>query len=178
MKSLITLLSICFPLILSAQFRQTTWAMDKNKIKEVETAEFVSESDHSLQYNTEVGDWEAILTYYFDNGTYYQADYLLKIKHKNKNDYLEDYFNIKEILSSTYGEPKLENDYEWIDEKHKDNRFFYGHAVSLGHLKLSNTIDNRNMLVKPELSGGDGNIRFRISYVNPYFKKKKTKTGF
>jgi len=53
----------------------------------VETAELISESDHSLEYKTSVGDWDAICTYYFDKGVFYMAAYRLDIKHKDKNPY-------------------------------------------------------------------------------------------
>ena len=178
MTKFVFFILINLPLLLQAQFRQTTWAMDQEKIKSVETAELLSESDHSLKYKTSVGDWDAICTYYFDGGVYYLAAYTLDVKHKDKNRYLDDYFRIKEILAEKYGDALYKNDYHWINDKHKDNRFFYGHAVSLGHLELRNEFNAPNMRVKPLLRGEQGNIYLEIYYENPYFEKKSPDNGF
>ncbi len=178
MKKFLLFIMISMPIVLNAQFRQTTWAMDKQKIKSVESAELISESDHSLEYKTSVGDWEASCTYYFNGNVFTMAAYRLKIKHKDKNRYLDDYFTVKESLADKYGDALYENDYHWINDKHKDNRFFYGHAVSLGHLQLRNEFNAPNIRVKPLLHGEEGNFYLEISYENPYFERKSPNKGF
>ncbi len=171
---------IFIPVIVQSQFRQTTWDMDKEGIRSVEISEFLTETDQTLSYSTTVGEWNAVLTYYFDKDTYYKAGYRLQLDIKDKNRYLAEYNKLKDILSEKYGPPLNDNDEIWIDDKHKDNLQMRGFAVSIGHLKLTNTFSgiNRNMEIVPLLSGKDFKIELRIQYLNPYYVVKKNNGEF
>lgn len=163
-----------------AQFRQTTWAMNKQQIKTVETAELIEETDQTLTYRVKVGDREAMCTYYFESGVFYMAAYQLLQVYHNKEQYIGEYFKIKDLLSEKYGSPQRLADEIWTNDKYKDNQQMRGFAVSLGHLVFQNSFSTleRNMEIVPLLSGKDFNITLQIQYINPYYSKQKKNNSF
>lgn len=179
MKKIIVILSLCFLATYSfSQFRLSTWAMDKEKIKEIETAEFIGESENSITFKTNISHWDAWCIYYYHEGNLYMAEYILDLDYENKNKYIEDYFEIKDIIKEKYGQPEKTDDYIWLNETHKDDPERFGFAVSTGQLKLNNKFVTPNMHIVPVLKGSNFKCELRIQYINPYYQANKQKTGF
>lgn len=179
MNKIIILLIVCFIATQSfSQFRLSTWAMDKEKIKEIETAEYIGESENSVTFKTNTGHWDAWCIYYYHEGNLYMAEYILELDYKNNNKYIEDYFKILEILKKKYGEPEKSDDYIWLNETHKEDPERHGFAVSAGQLKLNNKFITPNMHIVPVLKGSNFACELRIQYINPYYKVNNSKSGF
>jgi len=160
------------------QFRQTTWAMDKEMIKSIETAAYIGESDNSLTYKLKLDQWDAWCVYYFDEGNFFLAEYLIDITHKDKNLYMDDYRKISRLLAEKYGKPEKDDDYVWLDNTHQNDTEKHGFAVSVGHLKLNNRWISPNMHIVLVLKGNNYNSELKIQYINPYYKKNQVGEGF
>lgn len=115
------------------QFRNASWRMSPDEVKKSENAEYLFQKDNILSYKGKLIDFNALIVYFFAENQLVRARYVLEENHTNKNDYLEDYWSLKEKLKSKYGEPKTDK-IEWKNDLYRSDQAQWGFAVSLGHL--------------------------------------------
>lgn len=164
---------ILLPGVTFSQFRNTTWVMDKEKVKIAETDTLVEETENHLIYKSTVAEWPTDLIYRFYEGTLYQAEYHFDIYHNSKKLYLNDYESLKNKIEIIYGPPAFEDQYHWFNEQNKDNPALHPYAISLGHLKIVNLWHVSHMDITLSIKGEDGNVSITVIYKNPYLKKKE-----
>jgi len=119
-------------------FRKTRWGMTKAEVKSSEPTNVFNEETLSggqelIQYKGRVGGvMPALVSYGFTQGKLIKADYFFMIKHSDKNAYITEYQNIKEILTKKYGAPVDEKEV-WRNDQFKDNPQSWGFAIGVGH---------------------------------------------
>lgn len=101
-------------------FRNTSWGMTKDEVKNSETAKFLDEDDTSLIYTGKVAGLNTSIFYKFINNKLVSGMYMIEEKHSNKNSYIDDYQNIKKILLDKYGKPSID-DTDWKNDLFKDS---------------------------------------------------------
>jgi hypothetical protein len=75
----------------------------------------------------------------------------------NKNAHIEDYENLKELLTKKYGKATWE-EVNWIDDFYKDIKGNWGLAVARGELKYIITWETSTTLVQIKLEGDNYKI--------------------
>ena len=161
-------LILLFSNVASAQksdfdFRRTNWGMTKAKVKAVESADLHFNEPEELYYKTTVGTLTAIIQYKFIQTKLVRAFYLFRERHTNKNDFIHDYENIKEILTKEYGAPIVDNTI-WHKDLYKDSRQEWGFAVNLGHLVFETKWETQKTIIAHSLRGQNYKINHGISY--------------
>jgi len=84
-------------------------------------------------------------------------------EHSNKNDYIRDYKNLKEILAKKYGKPWSDRT-TWDNDLFKNDRSQWGLAVSIGHLSYGALWDTSKTYITLGLSGDNYEITLLAAY--------------
>ena len=158
-------------------FRKTNWGMSKTEIQEIEGSPDIVNEDY-LVYNNQTigGKYNAKIYYIFVDSKLVRAKYIVDEDHTNKNDYINDFLSIKELLSKKYGEP-LEEQKNWKNDLYKGDSQNYGTAISIGHLSLLYIWRTSTTDITAYLSGDNFEILNQIEYKSRLLddvEKKKT----
>ena len=102
-----------FTLILFAEeakydFRKTNWGMSKEQVKATEDKKPDFEDNTMLSYEVTISEKDFERAYLFLEDKLYGSGYLFFGEHTNKNLYIDDYEELKEILTKEYGKPKID----------------------------------------------------------------------
>jgi Rps23 Pro-64 3,4-dihydroxylase Tpa1-like proline 4-hydroxylase len=82
--------------------------MSKEQVKATEDGKPGIEDDTCLAYKATINGKEFACTYSFLEDKLYGSGYLFFGEHTNKNLYIDDYEELKEILTKEYGKPKID----------------------------------------------------------------------
>jgi len=127
-----------------------------------------------LVYKTKVIDKKAFVNYFFTDNQLIKAGYILAGLHTNKNDYITDYNDFKEILTKKYGSPKNEQTL-WKNDLYKDDHSHWGLAISIGHLKYFSAWETDNTEILNFLSGDNYHILCGVQYRSKSLKEIEIK---
>jgi hypothetical protein len=141
MKSLhLTLLFMLITLMSTAGqdyiFRKSNWNDSKSKIiasESIKLTEQKSQGFEMLYGETTLMGLDVLVIYSLADNMLVRCAYVITEEHSNRNDYIDDYKTLKELLVQKYGRPKKEKQV-WKDDLYQDDPSDYGFAVSLGHL--------------------------------------------
>jgi len=161
-----------------SQFRNTTWAFDKQKVKQATTDSLMMETDTSLVYASSLDRWKSLLTFVFTGRTLTEGVYDLQLEQKSKKMYFDDYEEIRDNLLAKYGQPATDREYFWINEQQKDNPAMYPYAVSRGDLIIRSFWKTTYMNIELLMKGANNRINISISYSNSFAKEQKSPGGF
>ena len=118
-------------------FRNSKWGTKKDKVLSTEKNKPLEaeplDQYFVVIYTGEVAGLKAYYRYSFLDDVLVKGGYALKEKHTNKNEYIEDYIKLKEVLTRKYGSP-IKSDIRWYSNLYKKRLQDYGLAVSIGHL--------------------------------------------
>ena len=89
-------------------FRKTNWGMSKEQVKTTEDKKPVFEDNTMLSYEVTISEKDFECAYLFLEDKLYGSGYLFSGEHTNKNLYIDDYEELKEILTKEYGKPKID----------------------------------------------------------------------
>lgn len=89
-------------------FRKTNWGMSKEQVKATEDKKPDFEDNIMLSYEVMISEKDFECAYLFLEDKLYGSGYLFFGEHTNKNLYIDDYEELKEILSKEYGKPKID----------------------------------------------------------------------
>lgn len=159
-------LSALFLLIalgVGAQFRSTEWGMTRETVRSTEEATLLGESELGLLYSGDIAGLECRIVYYFAEDRLFQACYSVIQEHSNRNDYLDDYTNLKELLTKKYGEPQVDET-RWKNTLFQDHMSEWGTAVSMGHLVYYCIWDSEDTEISLSLAGDNFNIIHFVIY--------------
>ncbi len=148
-------------------FRKTNWGMSKEQVKATEDKKPDSEYDTSLVYYVKIGADDYLCGYNFLQDKLYNTGYVFVGEHSNKNEYIRDYKNLKEILTKEYGKPKTDR-MAWDNDLFKNDRSQWGLAVSIGHLSYGNIWETSTTYITLRLDGDN----YEISLVAAYDSRK------
>lgn len=144
-------------------FRQTNWGMSKEEVKLTEKRKPNYEDDVILLYEVKIDKYDCACIYHFLENKLFQSKYAFNEKHLNKNAYIEDYENLKELLTKKYGKPKWE-DIIWKDDFYKDIKGNWGLAVARGDLEYTIIWENSITTIQIQLEGNNYEISLIIVY--------------
>ena len=155
-------------------FRNTRWGMKKDKVLSTEKnkpLEAPPDNQYFVAYYTgEVAGFKAYYKYSFLDDVLVKGGYLLKEKHTNKNEYIEDYIKLKEVLTRKYGSP-IRDDIQWYNDLYKNRLQDYGLAASIGHLAFQSDWETDRTLIRLTLKGDNFNINMGIIYTSKIHKE-------
>jgi len=89
-------------------FRKTNWGMSKEQVKTTEDKKPDFEDNTMLSYEVTISEKDFECAYLFLEDKLYGSGYLFFGEHTNKNLYIDDYEELKEILTKEYGKPKID----------------------------------------------------------------------
>jgi len=89
-------------------FRKTNWGMSKEQVKAIEDKKPNFEDNTMLSYEVTISEKDFECAYLFLEDKLYGSGYLFFGEHTNKNLYIDDYEELKEILTKEYGKPKID----------------------------------------------------------------------
>lgn len=110
---IILLILVISTLVLFAEeakydFRKTNWGMSKEQVKATEDKKPDFEDNTMLSYEVTISEKDFDCAYLFLEDKLYGSGYLFSGEHTNKNLYIDDYEELKEILTKEYGKPKID----------------------------------------------------------------------
>ena len=168
----------------SYDFRRVTWGMSRDQVKATEpTPPLVSDSE-MIGYKTEVARKDAYCMYGFVDDKLAVGMYQFKDLHSNKNDYFEDFAQLKKMLTEKYGTPQVD-EVEWKKKTYKDNPEHWGMAVGLGELKYRAKWETERTNILLLLYGNNFDVTLMARYDSKEFRplfdevaKKKGRSDF
>ena len=89
-------------------FRKTNWGMSKEQVKATEDKKPDFEDNTMVSYEVTISEKDFECAYLFLEDKLYGSGYLFFGEHTNKNLYIDDYEELKEILTKEYGKPKID----------------------------------------------------------------------
>lgn len=151
--------------IFNPDFRNVKWGMSKEEVKEHEESDLTLDRESGLAYqNLRVARFDTVLTYHFNvNNELFSAGYYLIHEHSNKNDFIDDFEYLKNLLIDKYGEPK-EDEIIWKDDLYKDDPSDWGMAIFAGDLIYRTLWENEDLIVELQLKGDNYKKEFTIAY--------------
>jgi len=89
-------------------FRKANWGMSKEQVKATEDKKPDFENNTMLSYEVTISEKDFECAYLFLEDKLYGSRYLFFGEHTNKNLYIDDYEELKDILTKEYGKPKID----------------------------------------------------------------------
>jgi len=102
-------------------FRKTNWGMGREQVKATEDKKPDLESDTLVGYKMKISENDFLCVYNFIQDKLYSSKYIFVGTHTNKNDYIDDYENLKDTLIKKYGKPKIDK-ITWENDLYKDDK--------------------------------------------------------
>lgn len=158
-------------------FRKTNWGDSKETVKSSENLKFLGDDADALYFKGNISGLEASVIYEFDNNKLYMASYFFDVEHTNKNDFIDDFYQINEILKEKYKYSHAP-DVLWKNDLYSDDKNRFGFAVSIGHLELQSINFTKTTAILHKLSGDNFEISHFIVYKDLNFKEKKEENDF
>lgn len=155
-------------------FRKTSWGMTKDQVKENESSTLVGDAGNMLWYTSTVASKNVEIVYTFLDHKLVNTGYYFIEEHSNKNDYIDDYEYLKEILIQKYSTPTFDET-TWSNELFKDDPSDWGRAVSLGHLDYLSSWETDTTKIILGLSGDNHEERLQAAYYSKYSLREKAK---
>lgn len=160
---------------ITAGFRKATWGMSMTQTSTLETAKILSQNKDMLFYSGAVNNLDCMILYIFDKGKLVGGKYIITKQHANRNDYISDYNNFKQLLTKKYGPPSSNKQY-WRNDLYKNSTEEWGLAVSSGDLSFDSQWQTTSTEVTLRLSGDTHEIRLVIEYHSAEPKNPKDKS--
>jgi hypothetical protein len=150
-------------------FRNVAWGTSQEEVKVSENINPLAEDKESLLFKVQLAGKEVTLVYKFlsPHGLY-SSGYLFDEKHTNKNNFIDDYDEIKSLLIKKYGPPTVER-VIWLNDLFKDDPKDFGMAVSIGHLKYISSWKVEETNISLGLVGDNYKISMLLNYKSERF---------
>lgn len=153
-------------------FRVAKWGESKSSVMKKENKADQAGIDKLYLFNDYVAGRECEVAYIFTDDQLSMAKYIFHPSHTNKNDFINDYEELVNLLTQKYGSPRY-NAPEWHNSLYQKDYDQYGFAVSLGHLSYSAGWFGDLTDVTVALFGENYKISLIIQYTSNKYKEKK-----
>ena len=144
------------------------------QVKSSEPLDVAKEDENLLGYETTVIGKDVFVVYFFIDNQLVSARYLLAESHTNRNDFITDYNDFKEILTKKYGKPKQDESL-WKNDLYKDDYSDWGFAISLGHLTYLSSWETQDTEIINILMGDNFDISCIVEYSSKNLKEIEKK---
>ncbi len=157
-------------------FRNTTWGASVAQVKASEgNRPFIGLEDNEsyrLSYeNIQVDKYNCSLTYFFSDDCLFEADYYPDTSGLNKDNLLDYYYELEQLISLKYGPASFEP--LWYDEQYIDDVHKWGYAVLKGHLDLESYWEYGDTLIMLSIWQYEDELLCMIGYGNEEFMKNQ-----
>lgn len=146
-------------------FRKTKWGMSIQDVKQSEPMDPNESKENVLIYKTNILNKNVFLVYFFVNNKLVRARYALAEEHSNKNDFIHDYDEFKDIIKKKYGKP-VKEDVFWRSRIYKNDPSNYGMAIATGNLSYFSSWKTNGSKITCFLHGDNFNIYCGVEYVS------------
>jgi hypothetical protein len=149
-------------------FRKARWAMSPDDIAKIEGSDFQETVDGGMVtyfYKRNVVGLDSTVAYRFVDDVLVSGAILVEEAHSNKNDYIDDYFELRGLLATKYGPPASDGT-EWRHDLFRDDPQEYGTAVSVGHLEYSAIWSTPISKIVIVLSGENYDVNLIVRYMS------------
>ncbi len=160
-------------------FRKINWGMNHAEVMQSEenVSTFLEDyrTENELVFQGDASGIPCYILYEFTEDKLTNSVYWFNISDKsynNKNDHVSEYYNLKEILITKYGNPSIDKQ-TWDNDLYKDNPENWGIAISLGHSSFITGWETSTTLIGLFLNGEDGGVNLSISYASKELKDLK-----
>ena len=145
-------------------FRNCKWGMTKEEVIENETEiEVILDEGNELYAETTVDGDDFTIAYFFNENKLEQVLLISKEEHSNRNLYIDDYNNLKELFIQKYGTPKQDKEV-WKNDLYKNRPDDWGDAIAYGHLGMFSQWFTDTTEVGVMLRGDNYEINLSIIY--------------
>ena len=153
-------------------FRETTWGMSKEQVKETEDRKPDYEENAMLSYNVNIFGGNYYCFYSFSEDKLCNGGYFFMEEHTDKNLYINDYMELKGIITKEYGKPIMD-EIIWKNDLYKDEKSEWGTAISVGDLEYWALWETLNTKIGLILDG----VNYEISLILSYDSKELREWG-
>ncbi len=154
-------------------FRVANWGDPYQLVQKREgEANLVQKSD-IYAFSGTVASLPCTVLYGFTDDKLTIGKYIFNIEHSNQNDYIYDYEELVDLLTSKYGKPTHggKNNAVWFDDLFRDDYSDWGRAISYGHLAYDTSWETPDTEILCQLSGDNYEIKLVIQYVGKNFSQ-------
>jgi hypothetical protein len=147
-------------------FRNTHWGMNQSQVVRIEgnpDQKDISGGLVEIQYAKKISNMDCMVGYVFADNKLAKAKYSFIAKYVDKNQYIHNYHEIKDLLVAKYGDSENET-ISWKDKTYKDDRSDWGTAVGLGHLELNSLWQDADTKIQLRLHGDNGRVFLAVVY--------------
>lgn len=145
-------------------FRKANWGMSREQVRATEDKKPDFEDDTSLGYDVKINGKDFRCIYGFLEDKLYNGGYGFAGKHTNDNLYIDDYEELKKILTKKYGKPKTDLPGIWKNNLYKNDRSHWGMAISVGHLVYAAQWETSTTTISMMISGDNFKISLTLTY--------------
>jgi len=156
----------------SADFRNTTWGMTKEQVKKTENIEIVKEDNDIISYIETVVNYPALVVYKFYDDKLIWGSYSFKQVNNNDDEYLEDFINFQNAITSKYGDGKKLDRWNNSDSKYKNDP---AGAIRAGDLIMWRTWETPTTKIKLIMYGYNNQFNIDSYYFSKKYKDKVQK---
>lgn len=156
----------------SADFRNTTWGMTKEQVKETENIEIVNENPDKISYIETVVNYPALLVYKFHDNKLIWGSYSFQQVNDNDEEYLKDFIKFEEVISSKYGKGKKLDKWNNSDSEFKNDPAM---AVRAGDLIMWSSWETPTTLIKLIMYGYKDKFNIDSYYFSRKYKNEAEK---
>jgi hypothetical protein len=156
-------------------FRKTNWGMSKEEVKATEDkkpdydGDNVQLSYYKVTISGKSGK-DFSCNYYFVEDKLCSSIYGFSGEHTNKNLYIDDYEELKEILTKKYDKPKIDK-VIWKKGSFKDDKSYWGTAIIGGDLSYLAQWETPDTEINLKLFGENWRIKLTLSYESKELKE-------
>lgn len=157
-------------------FRKTSWGMSQIGVEQSEEGVSVFLKEYSkeseLIFQGDASGIPCYIIYEFVEKRLTQTAYWFynfDKSHRDKNDYISDYSNLKEKLIKKYGNPFMDRQ-TWNNNLYKNDSKNWGVAISLGHLSVTTKWETPATEIALVLWGKDNGVSLAILYTSKELK--------
>ncbi len=148
----------------SPDFRDSKWGDSMAQVKAVEKqTDLYPNSDELYAFASRVAGRPCTVAFIFSDNKLVMAKYVIKTDHTNRNDYIDDYKDVVNLLTSKYGKPVYDSK-TWKNDLYKGDYDHYGMAVCIGHLTYDAGWSNPSTELITALHGENYKIEHMIQY--------------
>jgi hypothetical protein len=151
--------------------------MSKQEITKLESREpvydKVSEGINTVVFEDKDLDMKVQVIYSFAQDKLVRAGCVYVVEHEDKNQYIDDYRRVGEVLKKRWGEPKEKDDKIWSDSLYKGNPKERGLAVLGGHLRFECVWETAETEIVHGLASANSKIEHGVVYLNKEFERSQ-----
>jgi len=156
--------------------RSTDWGMSAQDVKAHEPIQpswelqspILTEHEQRVAYHTQIEGIEAALTYTFYDNHLGQAKYVFEPQHEDVVEYVQDFQDVKNWISQSYGVPTSVQEI-WLDTLYQYDKTLWGQAILRGHLVMVAEWQKAGTDIVLVLDGGNDTVGLVADFTSTTF---------